>query len=177
MHGPRSRAVVPHLDPVIRRSTISANPPSASAIRHDDLVARTQISLPSPLKLAVSCVVPQGCAPLRQWSRSILALHTARGPIRNLRMSDRAVDSTTARLFFARRGPYTFPCRRCGGACLSAGAGHADDIEEVAHHAKIVSLAPCSAASTRLARGRCCRCDDFIGLARLCDRVREHRRR
>src|SRR5262245_8001244 len=60
-------------------------------------------------------------------------------PIRNSRMPDRAEDSTTAGLFFARRGPYTFPCRRCDGACLSAAAGHADDIEEIAHHAKIVS--------------------------------------
>ena len=33
---------------------------------------------------------------------------------------------------------------------MSAGAGDADDIEEVAHLAKIVSLAPCSAASTPL---------------------------
>ena len=90
-------------------------------------------------------------------------------------MPNRAEDSTTAGLFFARRGSYTFPCRRCGRACLSAGAGHADDIEEVAHHAKIVGLAPCSAASTRLARGRrCCR-NNLIWFARLCDRRRELR--
>src|SRR5262245_22893026 len=77
---------------------------------------------------------------------------------------------STARLFLARRGAFAFPYRRCGGAFLSAGAGDADDIEEIAHHAKIVSLAARGAASTRLGRARCCRRDDLIGLARLCDR-------
>jgi len=83
--------------------------------------------------------------------------------------------AATRSLFFARRGAFTFPHRRCGGPSLSAGAGDADDIEEVAHHAKIVSLALCSAASTRLARGGRCGRDNLIWLARLCDRRRKLR--
>ena len=54
-------------------------------------------------------------------------------------------------LFFARRGAFAFPHRRCGGASLSTGAAYTGDVEEAAHHAEVVSPTFGRAASTGLA--------------------------
>src|SRR5262245_1434284 len=87
-----------------------------------------------------------------------------------MRYRPRAEDSTTAGLFFARRGAFAFPYRSAGGASLSAGAAYTRDVEEAAHHAEVVSPTFGRAASTGLARCRR-RCRDDLDLrACFCDR-------